>query len=109
MCIRDSFSKVRHNHVDVVQACIRGKTHDLGSVDDKGNTLLHLAAQNNLKNMAVLLIREGGFDGTEQLNKRNRKGMTPLDYCDLYQFPKLGDWLTLQGAERGNSTHQNKK
>jgi len=93
------FSKVRHNHIDVVESCIRGKTHDLLAVDDKGNTLLHTSCQNNLKKMCMLLVREGGFGDSEQLNRRNRKGMTPLDYCSLYQFNKLGDWLVLQGAE----------
>ena len=97
------FSKVRHNHVEIVQTCIRGQTHDLRACDDKGNSLLHLSCQNNLRKMSMLLLREGGFSGPDQLNKRNHKGMTPLDYCDLYKFEKLGNWLTLQGAERGDA------
>lgn len=95
------FSKVRHNHVDVVSTCIKGGTHNLLAVDDKGNTLLHIAAQNNLKKMASLLIKEGGFGSLEQLNRVNLKGKTALDYCELYKFEKMYDWLALQGAEKG--------
>ena len=95
------FSKVRHNHVDVVSTCIKGGTHNLLAVDDKGNTLLHIAAQNNLKKMASLLIKDGGFGSLDQLNRVNLKGKTALDYCELYKFEKMHDWLALQGAEKG--------
>lgn len=103
------FSKVRHNHMDVIMSCIKGKMHDMSAVDDKGNTLLHISCQNNLKKMTALLIKDGGFSLLENMNRRNHKGMTPLDYCELYQFDKLGDYISLHGADRGSGSHRSKK
>ena len=67
------FSKVRHNHVDVVDKCIAGRRHNMQALDEKGNTVLHICAQNNLKKMASLLMRDAGFQDDEWLNLRNAK------------------------------------
>jgi len=94
------FSKVRHNHYDVVEKCIKGGCHDFTSrfsVDDYGNTLMHVAVQNNLKKMCSLLLKSAGC----KLSAENLKGMTPLDYAELYQFTPLADWLMEKGAMNG--------
>ena len=94
------FSKVRHNHYDVVEACINGGLHDFTgrfSVDTNGNTLIHVAVQNNLKKLCALLLKKTGCD----INAENLKGMTPLDYAELYHFTALSDWLLSKGALNG--------
>jgi len=96
------FSKVRHNHCDVVEKCIKGGRHDFTgrfSVDDYGNTLMHVAVQNNLKKMCSMLLKSAGCE----LSAENLKGMTPLDYAELYHFTPLADWLLERGAMNGTS------
>ena len=61
-------SNVRHNHLETVQKCIAGKTHKMREADEKGNTLLHVSAQNNLKKMASLLLKTG-----IPINQENQK------------------------------------
>ena len=31
----------------------------------------------------------------------NEKGLSALDYCDMFRFADLGQYLVLQGAESG--------
>jgi ankyrin repeat protein len=61
--------------------------------------MLHVCAQNNLKKMAHLCIKHGC-----DVNARNKKGMTPLDYCDMLQFQAMAEWLVVMGAENGAYT-----
>ena len=96
------FSKVRHNHYDVVEAAIKGGSHDFTgrfSIDNNGNTLVHVAVQNNLKKMCSLLIKDAGCE----MNLENYKGMTPLDYTEVYRFTALTDWLLSKGAINGSA------
>lgn len=64
--------------------------------DQNGNTLMHICAQNNLAKMANLCLHYGC-----DINAFNKKGRTPLDYCDTYSFTAMGDWLVTMGAENG--------
>jgi len=95
------FSKVRHNHYDLVKSILDNKTahnEDFNKicVDNNGNTLLHICCQNNLKKMAMLVIQCGVF-----VNQKNNKGLTSLDYCDIYKFHALGDYIIEHGGEVG--------
>ena len=95
------FSKVRHNHYDLVKSILENKTannEDFNKicVDSNGNTLLHICCQNNLKKMAILIIQSGVF-----VNKKNKKGLTALDYCDMYKFHALGDCIIEHGGDTG--------
>lgn len=65
--------------------------------DAHGNSLLHICAQNNLMKMSQVCVANGC-----RVNHRNKKGLTPLDYCDNYSFDKLGDWLVALGGENGH-------
>lgn len=68
--------------------------------------MLHICAQNNLKKMANICIKQGC-----DINARNRKGMTPLDYCDMLKFSMLAEWMVIMGAENGtmvNHAHHRK-
>ena len=89
------FSRVRHNRFEYVKRALEeGMSPRV--VDDRGNTLLHICSQNNLRKMATMVIRAGC-----PLSQRNKKGFTPLDYCVKYSFYDMGDWLTSLGAVRG--------
>ena len=89
------FSRVRHNRFEYVKSALGGGI-SAQVVDDRGNSLLHVCAQNNLRKMAVLVIRAGC-----SVNLRNKKGFTALDYCVKYSFFDMGDWLMTQGACHG--------
>mmetsp|Transcript_12287 Transcript_12287/g.18619 ORF Transcript_12287/g.18619 Transcript_12287/m.18619 type:complete len:312 (+) Transcript_12287:43-978(+) len=95
MEIERVFSKVRHNRFKVVEEALR-EGFDPHSVDNNGNSLLHICAQNNLSKMANLCLQYGS-----DVNAYNKKGLTPLDYCDNYNFDKMADWLVTMGAENG--------
>jgi hypothetical protein len=95
------FSKVRHGHQDWVKQYVNDKKSDVGkspswSVDERGNTLLHVAVQNNHKKMASMLIKLG-----VDVNKTNKKGMTCLDYAEMYHFNKLAQFLMGMDALNG--------
>ncbi len=95
------FSKVRHNHVEVVNSYLEKNytAYKEGwSICDNGNTLIHVAVQNNLKKMCSTLLKHDF-----PLNKENKKGMTPLDYAELYHFTALSDWLHRKGAINGSN------
>jgi hypothetical protein len=96
------FSKVRHNHYDVVEAAIKGGQHEFKgkfAYDDKGNTLVHVAIQNNLKKMTSLLMTKAKCP----INIENKKCMTPLDYAEMYKFHNLTEWLLSKGAVNGSA------
>ncbi len=89
------FSKVRHNHLRAVRSVLAdGYNPDMK--DEHGNTMLHVAAQNNLSKMISLLC---GFGASASLT--NKKGMTALDFAELYKFQKLVVLLLSEGATRG--------
>lgn len=99
------FSKVRHNHFSTVESAIQGGQHDFQgryAKDENGNTLMHVAVQNNLKKMCSLLITRAGCS----INAENKKHMTPLDYAELYRFTPLADWLLSKGAVNGATSQQ---
>lgn len=96
MSANEFFSKVRHNHYDTVKANV--KSFDLTLRDEKGNTALIVACQNNHKRLAALLV-DNGCD----LNAVNKKGLTALDTADLFKFINLAQYLVLQGAENATS------
>lgn len=93
--VEEMFSKVRHNHMKKVEkALARGINPDAQNVH--GNTMLHIAAQNNLVKMANLLMGYGA-----QPTVTNRKGFSALDFAETYKFSKMADFLVEHGAERG--------
>ena len=96
MSANEFFSKVRHNHYDIVKANIN--SFDLSLRDEKGNTALIVACQNNHKKIAALLVDHGC-----DLNAVNRKGLTALDTADLFKFSSLAQYLVLQGAENATA------
>jgi len=94
------FSFVRHNRYEAVQALIEQDRDTLAAVDDNGNSLLHVACQNNNRRIAKLLLKNGA-----SVNTQNKRGNTPLHYCNQYGFVQLGEYLIQQGAD-GNILNQ---
>ena len=93
------FSKARHNHADVVINAIKNG-FDVNSTDIYGNTIIHICAQNNHRKLASLLVQH--FPQC-LVNRRNLKGLTPLDYAEKYGFQKMSAWLN--SVSNQNTTH----
>ena len=81
------FSKVRHNRIELVRTALE-QGFDPFSIDDKGNTMLHICCQNNHRKLASVVLKAGCPTG-----EINYKGLTPLSFCKLYQFKELTAWL----------------
>ena len=62
-------------------------------ITDTGNTLLHVAAANNLRNMCRLCIRNGA-----NIDTQNKVGNTPLHMAFMYGYHDLGAYLISRGA-----------
>jgi len=88
------FSFVRHNRYEAVEALVAQESDILRATDDNGNTLLHIACQNNNRRIVKLLIKSG-----MEVNEQNSKGNTPLHYCSQYGFMQLADYLLAHGAD----------
>jgi hypothetical protein len=58
--------------IDDVQAAIDGGL-SVDTIDENGNTLLHIACQNGLKQLCRMLVRKDA-----DLDAQNSKGNTPL-------------------------------
>merc|ERR1719436_2247219 len=94
------FSFVRHNRYEAVEALITQEVDTLKATDERGNTLLHIACQNNNRRIVKLLIKNG-----ISVNEQNAKGNTPLHYCSQYGFMQLADYLLAHGADDGIPNH----
>lgn len=60
----------------------------LNQTDDKGNTLLAIAAQNNAAKTAEVLLKYGA-----NVNHQNKQGQTGAHYAMAYDYFDLGAWL----------------
>eukprot|EP00924_Labyrinthula_sp_SR-Ha-C_P002385 snap_masked-scaffold_16-processed-gene-2.33-mRNA-1 protein AED:0.63 eAED:0.63 QI:0/-1/0/1/-1/1/1/0/1210 len=98
---------IQQGSIDKVKGCVteletsfvhheRGET--IGDilnyfVDPKGNTLLHIAAQQGNRVVCKFLL------GKEmKLNVQNLKGNTVLHFCHMYGFSNLADYFVSKGA-----------
>jgi len=88
------FSFVRHNRYDAVEALIQQDHTVLSSSDENGNTLLHVACQNNNRRIVKLLLKNH-----IAVNTQNEKGNTALHYCYQYHFMPLAEYLLSHGAD----------
>lgn len=91
------FSRVRHNHIQyVLHALAQG--FDINTVDQNGNSIVHICTQNNHRKLLHAIIEKYPWI---DLNRRNKKHCTALDYCEKYGFLKMYDWLVVEGAFHG--------
>jgi hypothetical protein len=95
--ITSVFSKARHNHLEFVVEKITKEKFNSNQRDEYGNTLLHICAQNNHRKLAALILKHAP---QTNVNAKNFKSLTPLDYCEKYGFMKMYDWLIEFGAEK---------
>jgi len=86
------FSKVRHNRIAKVEQVLSSGV-DPDTRDEHGNTMLHVAAQNNLRKMAALLTGYGA-----NIAIKNKKGFTALDFALTYKFTKMSEFLVNEGG-----------
>jgi hypothetical protein len=89
-----AFSFVRHNRYDPIESLIHQDLDVLSVTDPMGNTLLHVACQNNNRRIAKLLVKHG-----VKLDAQNHTGNTALHYCSHYGFVQLADFLMANGAD----------
>lgn len=66
----------------------------IDTIDQFGNTLLLLAAQQGSKRMVKLLLRRGAY-----VNAQNVSGNTALHYCYTYGHTELAEYLKKMGAD----------
>lgn len=87
-------SFVRHNRYEAVEALVQQDSKVLEATDENGNSLLHVACQNNNRRIVKLLVKNG-----ISVNAQNDKGNTPLHYCYQYRFNQIADYLIANNAE----------
>ena len=87
--VKQIFQKVRFGKHTEVDELLSMYGERLGmEIDDKGNTLLHVAAQNGQKRLAKTFLRIG-----VSLVSRNHDGRTPSELAHHFNFKELGDYL----------------
>jgi CheY-like chemotaxis protein/pimeloyl-ACP methyl ester carboxylesterase len=78
---------------------LRGPAFHINKADDKGNSLLIVAAQNNRLRLAQLLLRKGA-----NVDHQNALGNTALHYAMAYKFTDLAAWLV--DPEKGGASEE---
>ena len=101
----DLFTTVRHhvqsNRFKEAEELVEIHPGLTKQVDEKGNTLLTIACQNNKKRFVKLFLRHGA-----DINAKNDLGNTALHYCSSYSYHELGEDLISKQADaslRNNS------
>ncbi len=88
-----AFSYCRNDRYAELQNVME-KGYLISARDEKGNTLLLCAAQNNNKRVAKLCLRNAA-----EINVQNHRGQTVLHYCYKYGFQELFEFFLDQGAD----------
>ncbi len=94
-----AFSFCRHNRNKELAEMLENG-FDPDRKDANGNSLLIVAAQNNLKRAAKLLISHGA-----DLDATNSRGQTALHYAFKYGFLDLFEHLSSEGASQTIQNH----
>ena len=68
-------------------------------VDNKGNTMFIVAAQNGALNIAKFLLKKSANP-----NHQNAQGQTALHYAMAYDFFEFGSWLTSEDGAKADDT-----
>jgi hypothetical protein len=94
LAVKQIFQKVRFGKHAEVDELLTKYGDMLGKeVDDKGNTLLHVAAQNGHKRLAKTFLRIG-----VSLLSKNHDGRSPAELAHHFNFKELGDYLDSKSA-----------
>lgn len=99
----EAFSRARHGRVKELDALFQRKHVDPASRDQHGLTLLHMAAQNNQRKAAKLVLKRTDFSTDpprlELINSQTNLGHTPLHFAFAYGYHELGKYLLSLGAD----------
>jgi len=88
------FSQVRHGRLKRVEESIR-LGFNINTEEEKGNTILMCAVQNNHRKMLDLILNRGGT-----INHRNTSGNTALHYALAYDTSgEIAEFLIEKGAD----------
>ena len=88
------FNCVKHNRFEDIRSVLEEDATLVDALDDLGNSLLHIAATNNNKRVARLLLKVGA-----RVDARNKKGDTPLHCAYRMKFVDLAQYLLANGAD----------
>ena len=109
--VRAFFSKARHGRLDAlvqmldagmvlqkhIIKCFHNHAHrdqvSVDAVDEHGNTILMVAAQNNNKKICKAVLRRGA-----NIDHQNRMGQTCLHFAFSLGYTALGEYLILKGG-----------
>ena len=85
---------VRHNRFEELKEALRLDPSLVDIVDLIGNTLLHVAAQNNNKRISGMLIK-----ADIDIDKKNAAGNTAIDIASAMRFNDLAEYLAQLSAK----------
>mmetsp|Transcript_29157 Transcript_29157/g.36599 ORF Transcript_29157/g.36599 Transcript_29157/m.36599 type:complete len:1081 (+) Transcript_29157:2-3244(+) len=95
------FSQVRNNRMKRVEAALTAG-FEVNSEDERGNSLLMVAAQNLNRRMCELLLARGA-----NINHQNAAGNTALHFAMTYDAEgTLGEFLIMHGADDSIENHE---
>lgn len=86
------FRATRHGRYKEVRNMLE-KGINCNIIDNNGNTILLVAAQNGNKKLVKTALR---FNA--KINHQNFKGNTALHYCFAFGYNELGEYLLSKGA-----------
>mmetsp|Transcript_36636 Transcript_36636/g.46689 ORF Transcript_36636/g.46689 Transcript_36636/m.46689 type:complete len:744 (+) Transcript_36636:264-2495(+) len=91
--VRQVFSCCRHNRIEEVHQSLESG-FPINTRDENGSTLLMIAAQNGLRQMARLCLRYRA-----EINDKNNRGNTALHFCFGLGNTELGEYLISKGGD----------
>ena len=98
----EAFSRARHGRVKELDALF-ARGVDPAARDSNGLTLLHMAAQNNQRKTAKLVLKRTDFASDPPrlslIDAQTNQGQTPLHFCFAYGYRDLGRYLLSLGAD----------
>ena len=101
----EAFSRSRHGRARSWTRCFPGAWIRARARRNLGLTLLHIAAQNNQRKTAKLVLKRTDYavdpPSREILNQQTNAGQTALHYAFAYGYHDLARWLVSLGADDG--------
>ena len=88
-----SFGACRHGRKEELTELLASDVVHVNCVNEAGNSLLIVAAQNNHKDLCKALHHRGA-----DLDTQNRLGQTALHFAFAFGYTELGKWLVQKGA-----------
>ena len=100
----EAFSRSRHGRAKELDALF-SRGVDPHARDANGLTLLHIAAQNNQRKTAKLVLKRTDFafdpPSRDMMNQQTNAGQTALHFAFAYGYHDLARWLVSLGADDG--------